>query len=213
MFINTIKIVDAFLRKPYLRDIFETQYQKHAPECTSPETCSTNQNLENALYSVNQQFDFYNDITGALNPKEKPAMSFFKEGQYFDAYTSIKEVIKKAKTAIILVDGYVNEDTLAFFPGKEPSIKLRILTGTKGRSTEFQRAIELYNKQYENLSLSSTSNFHDRFLIIDDQFFYHIGASIKDAGNKVFMYTEILDSDIQDALRKKILSEWPDIYN
>jgi hypothetical protein len=139
-------------------------------------------------------------------------MRFFTEGQYFDAYSSIREIIKKAERSIVLVDGYVNSDTLAFFPSKQPSILLRILTSGRSINAEFNLAIDIYNKQYMNLKVKASNSFHDRFLVLDDKMFYHIGASIKDAGNKTFMYTKIEDEDISTAIRDKIRNEWNDIY-
>lgn len=197
----------------YLRDIAETEYKKHALVCQNPDSCLINQSLENVLYGINQQYDDYFEIEGSVNLTEKPAMNFFMEGQYFDAFTAIKEIIGKAEFSILLIDGYVNADTLAFFPGKEPKVKLRILTDKKSLNMEFQRAIDLYNKQYENLQTKVTKKYHDRFLIIDDKMFYHIGASIKDAGNKTFMFTKIEDKNIIDTIRKKINQEWNNIYN
>jgi hypothetical protein len=181
----------------YLRDIAETQYQEHAPKCPDPKNCGTNQSLENALYAINQQYDEYIEIEGGVSNSEKPAMKFFTDGQYFDAFSSIKEIIKEAENSIVLVDGYVNTDTLAFFPSKEPKILLRILTSKNSINDEFKRAIELYNKQYMNLKIERSDNFHDRFLVIDDKQFYHIGASLKDAGNKTFMFTKVEDEDIK----------------
>jgi len=197
----------------YLRDIAETKYQEHAPKCTNPDNCGTNKRLENVIYAINQKYDENSELEGNINLTEKPAMRFFSEGQYFDAFSSIREIIKNAEKSILLIDEYVNADTLAFFPGKDPQIKLRILTNKKSNSTEFQRAVDLYNKQYENLQIKTTNNFHDRFLILDDKSFYHIGASIKDAGNKTFMYTQIMDENIMDTIRKKINTEWVGIYN
>jgi hypothetical protein len=196
----------------YLRDIAETEYKKHAPKCTNPEQCGTNQSLENVLYAINQQYDELILFDSQFNPAERPAMKFFSEGQYFDAYSALKEIIKEAKSTIVLIDGYINENTLAFFPGKEPKIKLRILTNQRCLSNEFQRAIDLYNKQYENLIIKVSNNFHDRFLILDDKSFYHIGASIKDAGNKTFMFSQIIDEEIINTIRKKISKEWDNIY-
>lgn len=197
----------------YLSDIAETEYQEHTRKCPNPENCGTNQSLENSLYAIKQQYDDYFENDSRVNFSEKPAMKFFIEGQYFDAFSAIKEIIKEAKNSIILVDGYVNADTLAFFPSKEPKIKLRILTDRKSFKVEFLRAVDLYNKQYENLQIESSKNFHDRFLVLDDKMFYHIGASIKDVGNKTFMFTKIEDSDIIDTIRKKLIQEWNNIYN
>jgi len=197
----------------YLRDIAETEYKEHAPKCPNPDSCGTNRSLENVLYCINQEYDDYFEIEGGVNLTEKPAIKFFIEGQYFDAFSAIKEIIKEAKISIVLVDGYVNADTLAFFPGKEPTIKLRILTDKKSLNKEFERAIDLYNKQYENLQINISKNFHDRFLVIDDKMFYHIGASIKDAGNKTFMFTKIEDENVMNTIRGKIDQEWSNIYN
>jgi hypothetical protein len=196
-----------------LRDIAETKYQKHAPECSDPERCGTNQTLENVLYAIKQQYDEYYEIAGGVDLNEIPAMRFFTEGQYFDAFSAIRERIKEAEYSIVLVDGFLSVDTLAFFPGKEPKIKLRILTDSKSISSDFQRAVDLYNKQYENLRIESSKKFHDRFIVLDDKIFYHIGASIKDAGNKTFMFSKIEDENVIDTLRKKILQEWNNIYD
>ena len=77
-----------------------------------------NKSNEIALYSIQQQYDDYYQIEGGYSNSEKPAMNFFSEGQYFDAFTSIKECIKEAKNSIVLIDGYIDENTLAFFPAK-----------------------------------------------------------------------------------------------
>ena len=197
----------------YLKDIVETNYQKHAKVCKNPDTCGENKSNEIALYSIQQQYDDYYQIEGGYSNSEKPAMNFFTEGQYFDAFTSIKECVKEAKSSIVLVDGYIDENTLKFFPGKEPTIKLRILTKAKSNNSTLERAVELYNKQYNNLEIRTSENYHDRFLILDDKIFYHIGASIKDAGNKTFMYSKIEDSDIMNLIRTKLNNEWNDILS
>ncbi len=197
----------------YLKDFVETNYQKHAKVCRNPDSCSENKSYEIALYSIKQQYDDYYQIEGDYSISEKPAMNFFSEGQYFDAFTAIKECIKEAKNSIVLIDGYVDENTLTFFPGKEPSIKLRILTKAKANNSTLERAIELYNKQYGNLKVQTSENYHDRFLILDDKVFYHIGASIKDAGNKTFMFSKIEDSDIMNLIRTKLNNEWGDMLS
>ena len=197
----------------YLKDLIETMYQKHAKVCTNPDNCSENKSYEIALYSINQQYEDYYESIGGANISEKPAMQFFKEGQYFDAFTAIKECAKEAKSTITLIDGYVDANTLAFFPGKEPSIKLTIITKQKSVNEALNRATELYNRQYENLKFLVSENYHDRFLIIDDKDFYHIGASIKDAGNKTFMFSKIEDGDIMNLIRNKLKLEWADTFN
>ncbi len=211
IYINKTKEKLRFLS--YLKDICETEYQEHLKECreADPSLCSVNQRYEIALYSINQQYDDYLESEGGVSIDEKPAMQFFSNGQYFDAFTAIKECVKFARKSIIVIDNYVDANTLSFFPSKEPSIKLRILTTQKCITEAFKRAVELYNKQYENLIISTSIDYHDRFLIIDEEEFYHIGASLKDAGNKTFMFSKIVDTDIQKLILNKIQSEWIDI--
>lgn len=191
----------------YLKDLIESMYQEHAKVCKNPDTCRQNRDYEIAIYSINQQYDDYYESFGGTNVSEKPAMQFFKEGQYFDAFTAIKECVKEAKYSITLIDSYVDANTLAFFPGKEPAIILRIITKQKSVNDSLNRASELYNQQYENLKIITSENYHDRFLIIDDKSFYHIGASIKDAGNKTFMFSKIEDEDIMNLIRNKLKVE------
>lgn len=104
----------------YLKDIVETNYQEHLKECREPDPamCTVNQRYEVALYSIKQQYDDYLEIEGGVSVSEKPAMQYFSNGQYFDAFTAIKECVKGAKKSIILVDNYIDAGTLAFFPAK-----------------------------------------------------------------------------------------------
>ena len=192
----------------YLKDIVESNYQEHAKVCKDTDHCSANKAYEIALYSIRQQFDNLQQHNNDFTLKEKPAMIFFTEGKQFDAFTTIRECVKKAKISITLIDGYIDENTLIFFEGKEPTIQLNILTKSASMLKLTQRAIELYNKQYENLEVKISENYHDRFLIIDDKHFFHIGASIKDAGNRVFMYSTIEDVDLIQSVRDKFYNEW-----
>jgi len=181
--------------------------------CKNPDKCGENKAYDIALYGINQTYDDYCEREGGAIGNEVHAMQFFSEGQYFDAFTSIRERIKQAKLSIALIDNYVDENTLAFFPSKEPQIKLCIITKSKSINSVFDRATELYNKQYGNLSTLTSDNYHDRFLIIDDKTFFHIGASIKDAGNKTFMFSVIEDEDIKHLIRNKLQKDFPGTFN
>ncbi|HNP19987.1 MAG TPA: hypothetical protein PKL31_16230 [Fulvivirga sp.] len=191
----------------YLNDIAEKKYKEHAPKCKDPETCGTNRYLENCLYAIRQQYDDYLEIEGASTFVEKPAMKFFNQGQYFDAFSAIKEIISNASISIILIDGYVDSNTLSLLPAKSPDVKMQILTTKKWDSPDFKRAVELYNKQYQNLQIFYSKDYHDRFLIIDNKDFYHFGASLKDAGNKAFMFSKIEDFEIQNLLMARLRKE------
>ena len=118
----------------------------------------------------------------------------FYDGQIFDAYVLLSELIKRAKTSIILIDNYIDESILAMF-AKNQSVIFTIYT--QSISKQLRLDIEKYNKQYSNLNVNIAKNFHDRFLICDGVV-YHFGASLKDLGKKVFAInkTNLSPSDI-----------------
>lgn len=112
----------------------------------------------------------------------------FFNGQIFDAYIFAADLIKSAKDSIVLIDNYIDESVLTLF-SKNPIIKIIIYTHSTTK--QLQLDIEKYNKQYSNLEIRLCKNFHDRFMIIDNNEVYHIGASLKDLGNKVFAFSKI----------------------
>ncbi len=124
----------------------------------------------------------------------------FFDGQIFDAFVFISSLIKKAKNKIILIDNYIDETILVLF-SKNINIKIEIYTQTITKQLSLD--IEKYNKQYNNLAVIQNKNFHDRFIIIDDEEIYHIGASLKDLGKKIFAFSKINISvdDIKKALK------------
>lgn len=112
----------------------------------------------------------------------------FFNGQMFDAYVFISNLIKSAKKSIILIDNYIDESTLTLF-SKNQNIKITIYT--QNISKQLQLDIQKYNTQYNALEAKITNNFHDRFMILDEKDVYHIGASLKDLGKKVFAFSKI----------------------
>ena len=106
----------------------------------------------------------------------------FFNGQIFDAYVLLSDLIKSAKVSIILIDNYIDESILNLFL-KNQNIKFTIYT--QNISKDLILDIQKYNKQYSNLEVKIIKNFHDRFLICDETV-YHFGASFKDLGNKIF---------------------------
>ena len=191
----------------YLRDFISSEYQTIIKVLMSMNRGTQDNDYEIALYAINQQLEQYNEMEG-LSLSEKPAMQFFAEGSYFDAYTALLEIIKQTQSSIVLIDNYVNVDTLSLIPAKEPSIEFKILTKRKCLNEHFKHSIKVYNKQYLNLKVGVSENYHDRFLIIDGKSFFHIGASIKDAGNKTFMFSKIEDTEIHEIILKKVALEW-----
>ena len=117
----------------------------------------------------------------------------FFDGQIYDAFSLISRLIQKANTDIILIDGYVDTKTLDLISKKQPNVAVEIFTGKSGNALT-KLDINSFNKQYYSLQVKYTSNFHDRFLILDHTIGYHIGASIKDAGKKCFAISLIEDA-------------------
>ena len=120
----------------------------------------------------------------------------FFNGQIFDAYVLLSDLIKSAKVSITLIDNYVDESILNLF-SKNKNVRFTIFT--QNISKELQLDIQKYNKQYYNLEVKITKNFHDRFLICDETV-YHFGASFKDLGNKIFAVNR-MNISVNDLLK------------
>jgi len=134
------------------------------------------------------QLDFF--IENAL-PRQS---GVFFDGEVFDAHMFVIDLVKLAKNRIILIDNYVDENVLTILSQRANGVKATIYT-EKIENT-FQLALTKYNAQYPNVDVKVVQNFHDRFLIIDEQI-YHIGASIKDLGKKVFAFSKLgLETEI-----------------
>ncbi|MCQ2317210.1 MAG: ORF6N domain-containing protein [Bacteroidales bacterium] len=119
---------------------------------------------------------------GRTNPKE----GIFFDGQIFDAYVFISNLIKKAKKEIILIDNYVDESVLNILSKRNENVNVTIYTSNI--SHQFKLDLEKYNSQYQPIVIENFNKSHDRFLIIDDEV-YHLGASLKDLGKKWFAFS------------------------
>ncbi len=142
--------------------------------------------LNKKLLTHDENFD---KLFEALENKSlKPKQGIFYDGEIFDAYIFINDLIKNAKDEIILIDNYIDESVFTLF-SKYPNIKIKIYTQsiTKQLKLDFEK----YQKQYQNIELFEFKNSHDRFLIIDKKEIYHIGASLKDLGKKWFAFSKI----------------------
>ena len=126
----------------------------------------------------------------------------FFDGQIYDAFSFIIGLVKKAKKEIILIDNYVDVNTLNILCKKNQGVDVTITTAGKGSLST--KDVTKFNAQYPKLSVKTTMDFHDRFLIIDKAEVYHIGASIKDAGKKSFGITKIEDKDLVKSLVNKV---------
>ena len=130
---------------------------------------------------------------------EQPDKGIFFEGQIFDAYVFVADIIKKAKTDIILIDNYVDETVLTLLAKRKINVAGTIYT--KQISKQLQLDVEKHNSQYPPIALKTFAHSHDRFLIIDQKELYHLGASLKDLGKKWFAFSK-MDSLTADVLAK-----------
>ncbi len=145
--------------------------------------------LENDVSILKSQV---NNISSGLEDSSlKPNQGIFYNGQTFDAYVFVADIIKGAKNSIKLVDNYIDETVLTLF-SKNQNIKVTIYT--KSISKQLKLDLEKYNSQYNNIEIKKFNASHDRFLIIDDTEVYHIGASLKDLGKKWFGFSK-MDSE------------------
>jgi len=122
------------------------------------------------------------------NKDFKQIQGIFHNGQIYDAYAFVNDLLRTAKKEITLIDNYIDDTVLTLF-SKYLNIKFTIIT--KSISKQLKLDIDKYNKQYENLEIKISSKYHDRFLIIDKNEAYHIGASLKDLGKKGFGFGKI----------------------
>ena len=114
--------------------------------------------------------------------------NIFFYGQIYDAYSFVNDLLKLAKSEIILIDNYIDDTVFTLF-SKYPNINFTIYTSTISKQLKLD--FEKYSKQYKNISLKTFKSSHDRFLIIDKKDIYHLGASLKDLGKKWFAFSKM----------------------
>ena len=143
----------------------------------------------------------FDKIFTYISEHEEVSQKIFFEGQIYDAFSLLAELIAKAKTEIVLIDNYVDVGTLNILAKKQENVKAQIYTVKRTKLSPTD--INNFNQQYPALSVNYTEEFHDRFLIIDESWGYHIGASLKDAGKKCFAINRIEDwENIRDILNR-----------
>lgn len=135
------------------------------------------------LLQLDDKIDFF--VKASLPPVE----GIFFNGQIFDAYKFVCDLVKSARKRIILIDNYVDESVLTLFDKRGDSVKAVIYTDAD-RSRQIRLDLQRHNRQYAPIEIKYVVDIHDRFLIIDDTL-YHIGASIKDLGKKLFAFSKM----------------------
>ncbi|HRS58815.1 MAG TPA: ORF6N domain-containing protein [Bacteroidia bacterium] len=145
-----------------------------------------------------KQIDTDNKVQLLLETMEKQALKphqgIFFNGQVFDAWVFISDLVKSAQISLILIDNYVDETVLSLFAKKKKGVSVSIYTQNISRA--LQEDAKKFNSQYGGLSLHTFNASHDRFLLIDNTDVYHIGASLKDLGKKWFAFSKMEKSSV-----------------
>ena len=150
--------------------------------------------LTNIEYKLLEHDKKFNEVFNQLQVEENIKQKIFFEGQIYDAYSLIIDIIKKANKKILIIDNYIDDSILKMLTKKNNNVEVVILTSDKSNIQQID--IQKFNKEYPKLKVAKTNKFHDRFIIIDNEEMYHLGASIKDLGKKCFGINKIEDVEI-----------------
>ena len=134
------------------------------------------------LLQLDEKVDFF--VRSSLQPKE----GVFFNGQIFDAYALIADLIRQARSRIVVIDNYIDESVLVQLSKRQPGVTVDIYDGQISKQLKLD--VEKHNEQYPGVTLHKYTKAHDRFLIIDEEV-YHIGASLKDLGKKLFAFSRM----------------------
>ena len=148
-------------------------------------------NVEYKLLEHDKKFD---KVFDQLQHEENIKQKIFFEGQIYDAYSLIIDIIKKANKKILIIDNYIDDSILKMLTKKKNNVEVVILTYDKSNIQQID--IQKFYKEYPILKVAKTNKFHDRFIVIDKKEMYHLGASIKDLGKKCFGINKIEGLDI-----------------
>ncbi|OKZ18375.1 MAG: cell filamentation protein Fic [Bacteroides sp. 43_108] len=139
------------------------------------------------------------EVFKRLDANIPPVQGIFYDGQVFDAYRFVSDLMRKAKRSIVLIDNYVDDTVLTLLDKRENGVTATIYT--QRISSQFQLDVDRHNAQYPLIEIKQFNKAHDRFLLIDDEV-YHIGASIKDLGKKWFGFTLMRDITATELINK-----------
>ena len=147
--------------------------------------------------------DKINKIFNKFDRKEDLKNKLFFDGEIYDAYSLLVDIISKANKEIIIIDNYVDKVTLDILSKKKVNVMVLLITD-ENKSKLTKTDINKFNSEYPTLKIKYTNIFHDRFIIIDDKELYHLGASLKDLGKKVFGINKIEDISVLNQILKKV---------
>ena len=152
--------------------------------------------IEGDVWHLKNKVD---EIDFQIRTNLPPNEGIFYDGQIFDAYKFVSDLIKSAKNSIVLIDNYIDESVLTLLSKRNTDVSTTIFTANI--SNQFKLDLKRYNAQYPQIEVKLFTKAHDRFLIIDNKTVYHIGASLKDLGKKWFAFAKI-NLDAPEMIKK-----------
>lgn len=180
----SIKIIDTFVKMRHFisdnNDIFKR--------------------ITTVEYKLLEYDENFSKIFDALEPKKVENQKIFFNGEIYDAYSLIIDLIKEANSRIIIIDNYIDKTILDMLVYKKDGVEVELITSINSLT---KLDIDKFNKQYPNLEIKYSDKFHDRFIIIDNTL-YHIGASLKDLGKKCFGINKIEDKEYLEKILQEI---------
>lgn len=179
----SIKIINAFVqfRKYISANLIEQRY------------------INNQVMKNTEDIKLLQESFNKFEEKRKVNEIYF-DGQIYDAYSKIIDIMSEAKNELIIIDGYVDKTLLDMIK----NIKCKVILITKTKCLLTKLDIEKYNRQYKNLKIIYSNKFHDRYLIIDKLVFYHCGSSINHIGSKIFGINILEDEMVKELLIEKV---------
>ena len=178
----SIKIMDAFVEMRKYINLNKHLFEK---------VITMESKIDKKFIEYDKKFD---EVFDQLQHEENIKQKIFFEGQIYDAYSLIIDIIKKANKKILIIDNYIDDSVLKMLTKKNKNVEVVILTSNKSNIQKID--IQKFNKEYPILKVAKTNKFHDRFIVIDNKEMYHLGASIKDLGKKCFGINKIEDIEI-----------------
>lgn len=164
---NLIKGYSINKRIDYIENKIEHKLQEH----------------EAQLNKIDEQINYF------VQKSLPPIQGVFYNGEIFDAYQLLTRLIKMANKSIVIIDNYIDESVLTMLDKRKDGVAATIYTEKINK--QLQLDIKLHNSQYPAIDIKIVKNCHDRFLLIDDEDVFHIGASLKDLGKKLFAFSRL----------------------
>jgi len=187
---TSVRVIDAFVA-------MRKTLASLAPMLARIEANERRQIADQAKNDANQKKneERFKLILDAMQDKSFPPQKVFYDGQVYDAKAFATKYILSARKSILLIDSWVDVATLDMLAKKKPGVTVEIVASPRGNHLA-SSDIAAFNAQYGGLAVRTSTNFHDRFVIIDDKSLYLFGASLKDLGKKCFAFTRLDQSEI-----------------